>query len=58
MPHLGPWEIVAIVLVILLLFGSKKLPALGKSLAESFRNFKKGLKEDDPPTNKTKKKIS
>jgi sec-independent protein translocase protein TatA len=45
--RLGPWEIVAIVGVILLIFGPSKLPSLGKGLAEFFKNFKKGVKEVD-----------
>ncbi|BDG49019.1 twin-arginine translocase TatA/TatE family subunit [Parageobacillus sp. KH3-4] len=39
-----------IVLVILLLFGTKKLPELGKSLGQSLREFKdatKGLADED-----------
>lgn len=40
---LGTTEIVVIGLVILLLFGGKKLPQLGKALGSSITNFKKGL---------------
>ncbi len=43
---LGHWEILAIVAVILLLFGPSKLPALGRSIGEGFRNLKKGLATD------------
>lgn len=56
MPHLGPWEIAAIVLVVLILFGSKKLPGLGRSLAESIKNFKKGLKDEPSKKEKLKDK--
>lgn len=45
--RLGGGEIVLIVMVILLVFGPKKLPSLGKSMAEFFRNLKGGLKEID-----------
>lgn len=42
------WELLIIGLVFVLLFvGPKKLPALGKSLGESIRGFKKAMKEDD-----------
>lgn len=41
----GHWEILAIVAVILLLFGPSKLPALGRSIGEGVRNLKKGLKK-------------
>jgi sec-independent protein translocase protein TatA len=42
---LGPWEIVLIVVILLLVFGPKKLPDLGSSLGRSITGFKKGLKE-------------
>lgn len=48
MPNLGPLEIGAIVLVILLLFGATRLPKLGRSMGQSIRGFKKGLQEDLP----------
>jgi sec-independent protein translocase protein TatA len=49
MPNLGPLEIGAIVLVVLLLFGATRLPKLGRSMGQSIRGFKKGLQEDLPP---------
>lgn len=42
---LGPWEIVAIVGVVLVLFGPSRLPALGKGFADFIRSFKKGIRE-------------
>lgn len=53
--RLGPMEIGLIVLVVLILFGPKRLPELGKGIGEFFRNFTKGIKGDsdsdkkDPP---------
>ena len=41
----GQWEILAVVLVALLLFGGKKLPELAKGLGKSITNFKSGLSE-------------
>lgn len=43
----GPWQIVIIALIILLLFGASRLSDIGKGLGEGIRNFKKGLSEDD-----------
>ena len=40
---ISPWQIALIILLILVLFGVKRLPALGKSMGEALRNFKKGL---------------
>ena len=39
----SPWQIGIIILIILLLFGPKRIPGLGKSLGEAIRSFKKGL---------------
>ena len=42
---LGMGEIVIVLVVVLLLFGGKKLPQLGSALGQAMTNFKKGLKE-------------
>jgi sec-independent protein translocase protein TatA len=42
---LGTWEIVAIVLVVLLLFGGKKIPELMKGLGKGVKSFKEGINE-------------
>ena len=41
----GTWEIVAIVLIILLLFGGKKIPELMKGLGKGVKSFKQGMNE-------------
>ena len=38
--NLGPMEMVLVVLVILLLFGAKRLPGLAKGLGQGIREFK------------------
>lgn len=40
---LGTWEIVVIVLVVLLLFGGKKIPELMKGLGKGVKSFKDGV---------------
>jgi sec-independent protein translocase protein TatA len=42
---LGPQELLIIFLIVLLLFGAKKLPELARSLGKSTAEFKKGMKE-------------
>lgn len=42
---LGGWEIVLILAVVLLLFGSKKLPELAKGLGTGIKEFKKATRE-------------
>ena len=44
---IGPWQIVLIALVILLLFGASRLGDIGKGLGEGIKNFKKGISGDE-----------
>ncbi|HOV92730.1 MAG TPA: twin-arginine translocase TatA/TatE family subunit [Candidatus Kapabacteria bacterium] len=47
MPSIGGWEIVVIVLIILLLFGAKKIPDMMKSLGSGLKEFKKAVNPED-----------
>ena len=40
-------QLLVIVLIVLILFGGKKIPELAKGLGSGIRNFKKAVKEDD-----------
>ena len=46
MPQLGLMELIVILIIVLLLFGVKKLPELAKSVGSSARELRKGLRED------------
>lgn len=50
MPHPSATELLVIFLIIIVLFGASRLPAIGKGLGEGIKNFKKGIKaaEDAP----------
>ena len=41
----GPWQVVIIALVILLLFGGKKIPELMHGLGKGMKSFKQGMNE-------------
>lgn len=45
MGTLGVGEIVGIIVILVLLFGAKKLPELGSSVGKGIKNFKRGLDE-------------
>ncbi|MBQ7622873.1 MAG: twin-arginine translocase TatA/TatE family subunit [Bacteroidales bacterium] len=47
----GPWQIVIIALVILLLFGGKKIPELMKGLGKGVKSFKEGINEVEDQIN-------
>ena len=55
--NLGFWEIVIIALVVLLLFGGKKIPELMRGLGKGVKNFKDGIKEVEEEVNEIKKDI-
>ena len=54
---LGTWEIVAIVLVVLLLFGGKKIPELMRGLGKGVKEFKGGMKEAEKEFDDIKKDV-
>lgn len=41
----GPLEIVVILAVVLMLFGAKRLPEIGRALGEGIREFKKSMRD-------------
>ena len=43
----GPWQIVLLLVVIVLVFGSKKLPELARALVKAKGEFKKGTQEGE-----------
>lgn len=47
--NIGPWQIILIVFIVLLLFGAKKLPELFRGLGQGVKEFKKATRdiEDD-----------
>ncbi len=52
MGSLGPMEIVLIVLVIVLLFGAKKIPELMRGLGSGVKEFKKSMNDLDDESDK------
>lgn len=44
---IGPWHLLALIVIILIFFGPSKLPTLGKSMGEAIRGFKKGIVGDE-----------
>ena len=52
----GPWQIVLIVVVILLLFGGRKIPELMKGLGKGMKEFKDATKGEEGKTDDDEKK--
>jgi sec-independent protein translocase protein TatA len=48
MMGLGMPELLVILVIILVLFGSRRIPDLAKGLGEGIRNFKSGMRGDEP----------
>ena len=53
---LGTMELVVIGVILVLLFGASKIPALARSLGSSVNEFKKGMKDVDLKDNKDNSK--
>jgi sec-independent protein translocase protein TatA len=51
MPNIGPIEIIVVLLILLVIFGPKRIPELGRSVGQGMRNFKEsvtGRDRDEP----------
>lgn len=46
MPNIGPLEIAVVLIIVLIIFGPKRLPELGKSMGHGIREFKSSLSGD------------
>ena len=57
---MGPsfWQILIVVVIVLFIFGPKRIPGLGKSLGEAIRGFRKGIKEDNKESEKSEESDS
>ena len=40
---IGPWEIAILLVIVLLVFGPKRLPEMGRSLGKGMREFKNSI---------------
>ncbi len=47
-----PWHLLILAVIVVLFFGGKKLPELGKGLGEGYRGFRDGLKGVTDDVNK------
>jgi sec-independent protein translocase protein TatA len=56
MPNVGPWELIILLGILLLVFGAKRLPEIGRSMGKGMREFKdsvSGLEETTVSTTTT-----
>ena len=52
----GPWQVIVILAIVLLLFGGKKIPELMKGLGRGVREFKEGINPDEDKKDKEEDK--
>jgi len=50
MPELGAPELLIILAIVVLVFGGSRVAELGGSLGKGIKEFKKGMRDDDPPS--------
>jgi sec-independent protein translocase protein TatA len=62
-PNIGPMELIIVLVIVLLIFGPKRLPGLGKQLGTGMREFKdsiagKGGRDDDDDEDRSDRKAA
>ena len=45
--RIGPQEFIIVLIIVLVIFGPKNLPKLGKMFGKTMNNFKKGMEDED-----------
>ncbi len=55
---IGPWQLLIVLLIVVLLFGTKKLANLGSDLGGAMKGFKKAIKDDDEEQSVTQEKVA
>jgi sec-independent protein translocase protein TatA len=58
MPNVGPLEIALVLIIVLVIFGPKRLPEMGRSLGKGIRQFKSAVTHDDDDEPETIEKAS
>jgi sec-independent protein translocase protein TatA len=52
----GPWQIIVILVIVVLLFGGRKIPDLMKGIGQGIKEFKNATKENDKEVSKKDEK--
>jgi sec-independent protein translocase protein TatA len=52
---LGPWELVLILAIVLVIFGGRKIPEIARGLGEGIRNFKDSMRSGETKPDEEKK---
>jgi sec-independent protein translocase protein TatA len=55
MPSLGFPELLLLFVIVILIFGTRRLPDLGRGIGEGIRNFKKSIRDESATTEEEKK---
>ncbi|TEW56627.1 Sec-independent protein translocase subunit TatA [Psychromonas sp. RZ22] len=56
MGGIGIWQLLIIAVIVIVLFGTKKLRGIGDDLGGAIKGFKKALKEEETPSAELEKK--
>jgi len=54
--NVGPWELLLVLVIVLVVFGPGKLPKVGESLGKALQSFKKAKDDEDEMDSKENKK--
>lgn len=55
--NIGPWELILILVIVLVIFGPGKLPKVGESLGKAMQSFKKAREGDEEEDDQNKKEV-
>jgi sec-independent protein translocase protein TatA len=53
MGRIGIWELVIIAILVMVIFGGRRLPELGKGLGQGLANFRQAMRDTDRPADQS-----
>jgi sec-independent protein translocase protein TatA len=57
MPHFNLWQLLIVLAIVVLIFGTKKLKSLGSDVGGAVKGFKQAMKDDDAPAKPDQKRL-
>jgi len=57
MPHFNLWQLAIVLVIVVLIFGTKKLKSIGGDLGGAIKGFKKSMADDDTPDKDDSKRL-
>jgi sec-independent protein translocase protein TatA len=57
MPHFNLWQLLIVLAIVVVIFGTKKLKSIGSDVGGAVKGFKQAMKDDDEPAKREQERL-